>query len=310
MPSRKSEVSSGRRPRTCSAVKPSSRNASVKICRSVIPDTTNSSRRPAVPKTRIIAGAMYSLNAPCRGECKSVPSMSQRMTRRSVISLNDHEHVAGVDGRAGLGAQLGDGAGLGRLQLVLHLHRFDDDQALTRFDCLSRLDEHAHDLARHRRLDLCAPSLLARARVRPAQMLRVCEPHAVLARAHRHTQRAAPRGTRLRTDAALVHAPPVNQKVLARAYLTRLQLVEAPPDLRRHALALALNLQRNLLAVYLRVQFHLFKSSNGAALRARRVSSGSGEAGARVSVCRCGRARSSGARRRWSRCRGARSLHL
>src|SRR5215208_4722102 len=176
----------------------------------------------------------------------------------AVFSLLNHdEHVAGVDGRAGRGAQLGDGARLGRLQLVLHLHRLDDDEALTRLDRLTRLDEHAHDLAGHRRLDLRAPSLLAPARAPPPPVLRVGEPHAVLTRAHRHAQRPAPRPARLRAHAALVDAPAVDQKVLARAHLPRLQLVTAPPDLPDDAPALALNFEDDPLAVYVRVQSHV-----------------------------------------------------
>ena len=46
---------------------------------------------------------------------------------------------------------LGDHAVAAGAQLVLHLHRFDDDERLTGGDRIAGLDEHADDFAGHRR---------------------------------------------------------------------------------------------------------------------------------------------------------------
>ena len=45
----------------------------------------------------------------------------------------------------------------GLLQLVLHLHRLDDDERLARLHLVAGLHEHLHDLARHRRGDGLLP---------------------------------------------------------------------------------------------------------------------------------------------------------
>ena len=49
------------------------------------------------------------------------------------------------------GVDLGDRAVAAGAQLVLHLHRFDHDERLARADRVAGLDQHADDLARHRR---------------------------------------------------------------------------------------------------------------------------------------------------------------
>ena len=54
---------------------------------------------------------------------------------------------------AGLGRDLGDLAGGGRDERVLHLHRLDDGEALALLDPVAGLDEDGDELAVHRRLD-------------------------------------------------------------------------------------------------------------------------------------------------------------
>src|SRR5215213_515578 len=57
--------------------------------------------------------------------------------------FDDCQHVARTNGRARLSLQLYDTPCARRLQLVLHLHRFDNDDALTGLDRLALLDEYA-----------------------------------------------------------------------------------------------------------------------------------------------------------------------
>src|ERR1700748_2170282 len=131
--------------------------------------------------------------------------------------FEDGEHFARVDGRARFDSDFNDRTRLRRLQLVLHLHRLDDDYASARLTLLTLRDEHAHDLPGHLRRDLRAPALVRCDRARAAQVLRVGERDGVLARADRDAQLASrTRGTR-RADATFVNAPAMNQKVLANA---------------------------------------------------------------------------------------------
>ena len=51
---------------------------------------------------------------------------------RGPCSLDHHQHAAGLDRRARRHGDVLDAARLGRAQLVLHLHRFDDDDRLAR----------------------------------------------------------------------------------------------------------------------------------------------------------------------------------
>ena len=97
-----------------------------------------------------------------------------------------------------------------------------------------------------------------------AQVLRVRQPDAVSPRADRHLRGAARPG--LRPHAALVDAPPVDEKVLARAHGARLQLVAAPADLRDDARAFAPHFERDPLAFNLRVEFHKKLSAVGVRL--------------------------------------------
>ena len=63
---------------------------------------------------------------------------------------------------------LGDRPVAAGAQLVLHLHRFDDDDRLARADRVAGVDEHPDDLARHRRHD----ALRARSRRRRPSSVR------------------------------------------------------------------------------------------------------------------------------------------
>lgn len=71
-------------------------------------------------------------------------------------SGNDAEHFTGVDGLAFFGVKILDCATFRRANFVLHLHRFDNEEALAGFDFISYLDEEAHHLAGHRSDDLLA----------------------------------------------------------------------------------------------------------------------------------------------------------
>ena len=57
----------------------------------------------------------------------------------------------------GVTADFHDRSGLRRAQLVLHLHRFDDDDALTGGHGIAGVDEHADDATRHGRDDRLLP---------------------------------------------------------------------------------------------------------------------------------------------------------
>src|SRR5579872_6200126 len=86
------------------------------------------------------------------------PDPSQRGQTASGMSLyyfilpallNGCENCSRADGVAGMHRNRGDAPGAVRLHLVLHLHGFHYDDALTRLDGLAGLDQQAHDLARH-----------------------------------------------------------------------------------------------------------------------------------------------------------------
>jgi len=62
--------------------------------------------------------------------------------------------MAGGDGLTFGDEDALDGAGLGGADFVLHLHGFDDEQALTGFDFVASGDENANDFAGHGRGDL------------------------------------------------------------------------------------------------------------------------------------------------------------
>ena len=70
--------------------------------------------------------------------------------------LDDDDDVAAGDGLAGSDLDLGDGARPVGRDGVLHLHRFEDDDGLTRLDLLADLDEHLHDRSLHRHRHLAA----------------------------------------------------------------------------------------------------------------------------------------------------------
>src|SRR6185436_18115883 len=66
-------------------------------------------------------------------------------------SLNNEEQRARLDRVPFAGVNLGDHSVAAGAHLVLHLHRFDDDERLTGVDDIAGLDEDANHLARHRR---------------------------------------------------------------------------------------------------------------------------------------------------------------
>ena len=80
-------------------------------------------------------------------ECK----MQNARLRLGVLHLllDDCEEVSGVDGGGFLDGNLCDFALLGGLDLVLHLHGFDDDQALTGFDLIAFGGDDADDFSGH-----------------------------------------------------------------------------------------------------------------------------------------------------------------
>src|SRR5436190_24147270 len=71
----------------------------------------------------------------------------------SATLFDDDEHAAGLDRRPGSHGDVLDASGLGRAQLVLHLHRLDDDDGLPALDFVADGDEHADDPAGHGRDD-------------------------------------------------------------------------------------------------------------------------------------------------------------
>ena len=67
------------------------------------------------------------------------------------VSFDYCEHLIGVDGSAFTDANLDYVARLWRLDFVLHLHRFDHNDALTLSYLISRSKQHANDFPGHRR---------------------------------------------------------------------------------------------------------------------------------------------------------------
>src|SRR5215217_2593075 len=75
------------------------------------------------------------------------------LARRRVPGREDNEPRPFGDLLAGLGRDLGDLAGGGCDERVLHLHRLDDGEALALLDPVAGADEDGDELAVHRRLD-------------------------------------------------------------------------------------------------------------------------------------------------------------
>ena len=67
--------------------------------------------------------------------------------------LDDDEDVARLDGFADLDGYAGDAAGFGGLEPVLHLHGFDDDEALLGGDFIAGCNEDADYAAGHGSFD-------------------------------------------------------------------------------------------------------------------------------------------------------------
>src|SRR4030095_16369780 len=72
---------------------------------------------------------------------------------RGLISLDDHQDIAGVARVAALPPHLAHRPRPSRLQLVLHLHGLDHDQRVTRRHRVTGRHLDHGDLARHRRPD-------------------------------------------------------------------------------------------------------------------------------------------------------------
>src|SRR5580658_2518756 len=83
------------------------------------------------------------------------------------------EHIPGVDELAFFDVQALNCAALWRTNLILHLHRFHNEQTLAGFHLVSRFDEDANDFARHGsgnllaalRLECAVPAAAPRTRV-------------------------------------------------------------------------------------------------------------------------------------------------
>ena len=73
---------------------------------------------------------------------RAAPSGATRL--RGFVFVDDREHLAGVDLRAHLDAQLGEGTAVRRADLVLHLHRLDHHDRGAGLDPVTdrRLDPH------------------------------------------------------------------------------------------------------------------------------------------------------------------------
>src|SRR3954471_23033631 len=74
-------------------------------------------------------------------------------SEREKRSCHDDELHPCLHGLPFLGMELADDARPGALELVLHLHRFDDDEALSFRDRIALLDQYADDLPGHGRVD-------------------------------------------------------------------------------------------------------------------------------------------------------------
>ena len=79
------------------------------------------------------------------------------------IRRDPHDPLAHLDLIADIADEVGDDAGEGGGQRVLHLHRFDDGEALARLDPLALLDMERGDPPVHRRAD-AAVALVGAAR--------------------------------------------------------------------------------------------------------------------------------------------------
>src|SRR5262249_13951498 len=70
-----------------------------------------------------------------------------RLSRSGIAE--DRQNLPSIHGGAGDRGQARHAAGAGGFHLVLHLHRFHDNQALTRFHLIAGRYQHTHNLARH-----------------------------------------------------------------------------------------------------------------------------------------------------------------
>src|SRR3954451_19646339 len=75
-------------------------------------------------------------------------------------ALDDDERLVGVHHLAGLHEDLGNGAGPGGLDVVLHLHRLEDADRLPGLDRGALLDQDLQDRALHRRDDRVAAAVV------------------------------------------------------------------------------------------------------------------------------------------------------
>src|SRR5262245_49808478 len=98
------------------------------------------------------SGSSSARTAVLQSRSTSAASRRPVMGKQSVV--DDGEQLAGLDGLAGLHANLLHGAGARGLDLVLHLHRLDNQHALTLLHVMPDFGEQRHHFAGHDGADL------------------------------------------------------------------------------------------------------------------------------------------------------------
>ena len=83
--------------------------------------------------------------------------VSRAPEQASRLSLHYSEHLVGVDGRSFRNPELNDAAGLWRLDFILHLHRFYNDDTLAQHYFITCAKQHSHDSSGHGRDKVLAP---------------------------------------------------------------------------------------------------------------------------------------------------------
>src|SRR5882762_3202961 len=68
------------------------------------------------------------------------PTRLRRFCAESSLGRHDADHLAGLDRLASCDRELADGARTVRMHLVLHLHRLDDADDLSRLDLIAFCD--------------------------------------------------------------------------------------------------------------------------------------------------------------------------
>jgi hypothetical protein len=172
------------------------------------------------------------------------------MIREDRRLFNNGKHLVSVD-RCSFGdANFEDAPGLWRLDLVLHLHRFDYDDPLTRGNLIAAPQENANDFPRHRSREL----LLAFGTVfdGPA-MLAVDNARGEQAAAEPHPQRVGVGGPNARFADLVAEEHQIHSGFKARD----LQVVASLADRCKDASVASLDLEADLMTVYVRFVFHV-----------------------------------------------------